>query len=329
MYKRLGKIAEILIVCLIIIIGGNYIGNRIGENRAGSTSAAIAAFHTLPNDSVDVIIYGSSHAWKGLDAMEMYREYGIAAYNYGCNWQHFNSTYMYITDSLRTQSPKVVVIEMYKIDSYLYDTDLDGEILYSKQVPNSKYKRAYLKECFGNDLGRYITYYYPITAFHATWNELTEGNFFSKYDTQKWISTMGSSLTDTVKEVNVKDWHTFEQKELPEEGRKYLDEIMSLSKEYGFDVILYVAPMTKQFSYHNALTDYADENGCVFLDCFEFYDEIGFDGTTDFQNGTHLNASGSRKMADYIGQYIKEQYDIRDIREDSDSIWQQNLERED
>ena len=44
---------------------------------------AIKTFHELPENSIDVIAYGSSHTWKGLNTMKMYEDYGIGAYNYG------------------------------------------------------------------------------------------------------------------------------------------------------------------------------------------------------------------------------------------------------
>ena len=41
-----------------------------------------------------------------------------------------------------------------------------GEIYYTTPIPESKYKRAYLKMCFENHIERYISYYFPLVAYH-------------------------------------------------------------------------------------------------------------------------------------------------------------------
>ena len=38
---------------------------------------AIRTFHNQPENSFDVIGYGSSHMWMGFDANAMYEKYGI------------------------------------------------------------------------------------------------------------------------------------------------------------------------------------------------------------------------------------------------------------
>ena len=84
--------------------------------------------------------------------MEMYRKYGIGAYNYGCNWQYLNTTLLFLLDSLRTQTPKVVCIDTYCVGVIELDTDMDGQIYYTRAIKDFEGKREYLKQCFGTDL---------------------------------------------------------------------------------------------------------------------------------------------------------------------------------
>lgn len=49
----------------------------------------------MPENTIEVIGYGSSRMWRGLAPIEMYEAYGIGAYNYGCNWQHINTTELF------------------------------------------------------------------------------------------------------------------------------------------------------------------------------------------------------------------------------------------
>ena len=86
----MGKL-KILLSCLITICITiamlSYCGHLLDPDESETAMDAIKAFHMLDENSLEVIVYGSSHAWRGCDSMEMYRKYGLAAYNYGCNWQ--------------------------------------------------------------------------------------------------------------------------------------------------------------------------------------------------------------------------------------------------
>ena len=105
------KIAASLL-CLVLIAAGiaalGHVTRPTGDDVAID---GINAFHDLPENSLDVIVYGSSHAWRNVNVNTMYDNYGIGAYNYAGNWQHMDTTWLFFHDSLRTQSPKVALIE--------------------------------------------------------------------------------------------------------------------------------------------------------------------------------------------------------------------------
>jgi hypothetical protein len=171
------NICAVIVVCIMIILGVAYLGKLISPYKTYDAKASIDAFHDLEENTVEVIVYGSSHAWRGFDVMAMYEEYGIGAYNYGCNWQHINTTRLFIEDSFRTQKPKVILIETYKAGELLNDIDMNGEVLYTREISQFDGKQRYLKQVFGNKTYRYVSYYVPFVAFHSNWNNLTRENF--------------------------------------------------------------------------------------------------------------------------------------------------------
>lgn len=103
----------------------------------------------MPEDSFEVIAYGSSHVWHCLDVMEMYEIYGIGAFNYGSNWERINTTALYLEDSFRTQSPKVVLIETFNVNRIRKNLDMNGEIYCTRELPESEAKQKYLQTCLG------------------------------------------------------------------------------------------------------------------------------------------------------------------------------------
>ena len=51
-------------------------------------------------------------------------------------------------------------------------------------------------------------------------------------------------------------------------------------------------------------------------------EDAGISAETDFCDPHHLNVSGATKMADYLGAYLKENYDLTDWREVPGNLWE-------
>lgn len=49
---------------------------------------------------------------------------------------------------------------------------------------------------------------------------------------------------------------------------------------------------------------------------------MGIDGNTDFIDPDHLNDSGAKKVANYLGKFISDNYDITDMRLLEKNIWE-------
>jgi hypothetical protein len=61
-----------------------------------------------------------------------------------------------------------------------------------------------------------------------------------------------------------------------------------------------------------------------FLNCNLLLDEIGIDPSSHYADGVHLNAFGSTVFSEYIGKYLKDNYELTDRRGDSRyASWQE------
>ena len=94
--KSLGGCLITIIITIICICNLGYIVRPIDTDGA---FAQIDTFHNLPENSIDVIVYGSSHAFRGFNVMELYDKYGIGGYNYGFHWQQLNTTKRFAFDT--------------------------------------------------------------------------------------------------------------------------------------------------------------------------------------------------------------------------------------
>lgn len=185
MKKTYEIITGYVIIILLVIITVFKFGNLFRPINTDMCIKSIDTFHNMPENSIEVIGYGSSHMWRGIDPMEMYSNYGIGLYNYGCNWQTMNTTLLFLKDSLRTQLLKIILVETFKVNEYQHDTNINGEIYYTKAIDEFDGKKQYLKQCFGKDYSKYMSYYIPFIAFHDNWSNISKESFISDstYDT--------------------------------------------------------------------------------------------------------------------------------------------------
>lgn len=307
-YKK--SIAFILCVAAGVLWMNQVLEHPLRPINTDTTVNSVNSFDAFSENSLDLIVYGSSHAWCGIDTGMLYDEYGIEGYNYGCAWQHVNTTQLFLEDSLLSQKPKAVIFETDMLIEPLQDTEMCGEIYYSKKVGSTKAKQNYLKQCFGTKLSRYIGYFLPALVFHENWKELSAESFMensNEYDFVKNRGYLGSSSEEAVK---IEAYETFLQEDIPEDIFMILNEMVQRCKALGIEVILCSIPFEGEYKYGEAVKAYAEKQGLTYLNYFEKMDILELDRDRDFRNAEHVNDSGARKITADLGAYLTEKYDL-------------------
>ena len=309
--QKIINITAVLFTLFLLALFIQGTGKLLNPYGTDDAMNAVKAFHSLPEQSLDVCIFGSSIAWKGVDAGKMQKKFGFSAYNYGCNWQRINTTALFISDALRTQTPKVICVDSYHVADVLENSELNGEIYYTKAIPDSENKKAYLRQCFGKNPERWLCYYVPLVMFHPNWKSLGKENFHDNYSVSYFQKTRGYNKSKHVYKNKLNDYHSFGQSQLPDASLQILDSIMDMCREKNVEVVFYTTPFGgSEYPYYDAMEKYAEENGCTYLNGFALAEEIGLDPKTDFQDKDHLNKNGAGKMADYLGSYIKDHFTV-------------------
>lgn len=315
------RVTVTFLLVAAMISGLGYILRPVDTDLCFDT---IEAFHNLPEDTLEVIGFGSSHMWRGMDPGVMYRDYGIGAYNYGCNWQKLNTTSLFIHDALQTQSPKVILIETFYLNALHTNVDMDGEIYYTRAIPESPAKQRYLQQCFGEERNRYLCYYMPFGAFHDNWVNLSQQSFEPPSEGRILTTPLGFVGSDICVPVTLPEPEDLPQSPLRPEVVEELDYIVAMCREKNVEIIFYTAPFayeTFPFTSADATRAYAEANGYPYINFFELQEEIRIDSNTDFSDAGHLNSSGAAKVSSFLGRYLAENYDLTDMRTVDNSIW--------
>lgn len=324
MKKKISNVLGCLAVLGLVMLGVGRLNTLLRPVDTDSPVNAIETFHTLPENSLEVMGFGSSHMWLGLDSGVLYRHYGIGAYNCGCNWQELNTTLLFLQDALRTQQPRVVVIDTFNVNTWKQDMDMDGEIYYTTAIPWMREKISYLYQSFGPyNKERYLSYFMPLAAFHENWVNLSAQSFrLPSQNGDDYLKTMGYSPSDAVVPVEIPDQSLLEQQSLREEAVQLLKQIVALCQEKDIAVVLCTIPWQGTNVYADALTAFADANDCDYVNLYDHLEDMALDETTDFSDIGHLNSSGAAKVADYLGAYLKENYRLTDFRDQPGNLWE-------
>lgn len=92
------------LACLVVLF---YLVSCIFGFKYEDGITTIDHFYDLPQDTVDVLLLGSSHMGMNVDPSLLWDLRGIAAYNCWGSMQQPWNTYYYLKECLKYQTPKL------------------------------------------------------------------------------------------------------------------------------------------------------------------------------------------------------------------------------
>lgn len=304
------------------------------------TTATVNGFYALEDDSIDVLFLGSSQIMTAVSPMQIYEETGITSYNLGTEQQSMLSTYYLLKEALKTQKPKVVVLEIHFLFTYNHETPVNSDEQFVRKTfdymkwSSNKWE-AVRTLCALDDDHSLKSYLLPFLRYHDRWSDLSKEDFTYTFQ-DKSNPFKGFSLTTEFDNSYTFSGYLPEDIpstiELPETMLTYFNKIVSLCKENGISLVLMKTPRgdgSFQAERHNTIQPIADENNLVFIDFNEkaLFDEIGYNTATDYLDSTHVNYFGAKKITHYLASYLSSEYSLEDKRNKTGyETWNKDLE---
>lgn len=320
-------IAFCLVVILLIGIWSSWFKPK---NYDGTLS--MRTFYEQPENSIDLLCIGSSHSFIDINTGVLWDEFGVPSYVLGASLQPFWNTYYSLKEALKTQTPRLVVLEALAVQ--IEDDYSDHGVLINNTAGMhwnmNKFEsiRASVTDTDG-----FIDYSLLFEEYHSRYSEL---NMFD----------IDADLSDAVKNENFKGFYDYLRTEYQSKPffQVNVDPIpMTNKQEYYYRLIIeycrdndiplcivvspdagYTEEVRSRYIYAAQI---AEEYGVEFIDFNEYYDRIGLDFDTDFGDIGHLNYLGNRKYTSYLGAYLCEHYDLIDRSDDTTGIydsWEEN-----
>ena len=328
------KVIKIISFVLIFIFVLSVITKILVLKSNGNMYGVRKFFEDNSNRYTDVLFVGSSHIHSGINTSMLYKKYGIASFNLASNLATFWSIYFYIKEAIRYQKPSLLIVDVFTINRD--DRAINSDIIlqrFSLGVPLSFNKINAIKA--ESPKGMSHNYINPLYLFHNRYNTLNYEDFLkykgiNRYKYYKHY-LINHNIDNGLYEPNIKNIN--ERIKLYSKSEEYYLKIIKLSIENNIPILFLVIPYSiteKDQKMFNEAERIADEYNVPFINFNLNYDDYNLNFNEDFYDWGHLNYKGAAKFTRYLGQYLKENYDLPDRRGDPKYYsWEMNAKYQD
>ncbi|MCR5689479.1 MAG: hypothetical protein K6G71_04440 [Clostridiales bacterium] len=276
----------------------------------------VNSFRELPANCVDVLFLGSSQMYSTVDSELLFSEYDIRSWNFGAAAQPVSITPYYLNEALKTQSPKLVAVEVGHI--FAENSKItQGELAWNyASMPPSKEKMESLERVLGDKTKACIHAFFPLLVYHDRWRVLNEhSDTDNRYDIDyvlhpdkyNGLYPRGFPRSKAVnkQEYNFKNSDTA-LKAIPSESKDAVQTIVRVCLERNIGLLFFRSPSPSwTVGESNSVKAFMDKQGLSFMDLNDLYDDLALDENSDFTDVKHLNVFGSEKVTRYLAGILQ------------------------
>ncbi|MCM1253902.1 MAG: hypothetical protein NC321_13860 [Clostridium sp.] len=311
MKKSVIRIFSFLFILMLVL----YYVNAVFSLKRGDGIYDLTKFYELEDDTVDVLVLGSSHAFESVNTGMLWNEYGTASFVLGGSYQQMWYTYHYLKEALKTQTPQLIILEAYMT---VFDADYyPGTVVNTYGLKWSKNRIESIKAAVPQeDLSEYMFSY---MQYHTRYTELSKEDFLKNQGNPLFENWKGFACNmKTAPFENPDISHITERSPLTEKTEKYYRGIIELAAEHNIPLLIVISPYAgiteRAQAIFNTASDIASEYNVSFINYNLLYEEIGIDFTYDAADSNHLNYRGNQKFTHTLGEYISNNFNIPDRR---------------
>ena len=316
MKKTITRITLFLIILIIVLMYCNEV-LKLKEQRG---IYSMTKMYEQEKDTVDVLVIGSSHAFTNFDTGLLWDEYGVSSFVLAGGIQPFWNTYHFLKEALKTQHPKLIILEGYMAIHYWDYSDSSYIALNNYGLRLSPNKIESLLVSVPKESRR--DFIPDFVYYHSRYKNLTSADFLKDLGDPIFTDWKGYELrSETTPTTTTDISNVTEIGHMSEKSERYYIKILELAQQNDIPIEVIIAPYAEIYddeqAVFNKAQQIADDKGVPFTNCNLILDDIGVDYSTDALDEGHLNYKGAKKFTSFIGNHIAEKYNIPDHRGDS------------
>lgn len=299
---------------------------RPAREAFGSTWNAYLA---EPRNTVDVLFLGSSYAYCDWNPGAMYDESGLTGYVMAGGEQTVGVTYYYLKEALKTQSPRVVVMEGSSLFFDRYESFTQINVGY---MPWGLNKLGAIREYSEPEKREGLLL--DLIFYHDRWKELTRADLLQAVPVRRADHLKGHTAMDGVYDgVAGGGPYRGPMRQTEEIYTRNLEDFArlgTLCRERGIDLIVAVNPTYSQYTpevYQRLEEDVLARGATRFANWADSFAEVGLDPRKHLYDGGHLNQEGAKVFSRYTGNYLLSLgYQPRPQRDRTAAAWRETAE---
>jgi len=284
MWKNIGKaIAFLAIFALIFSLLSPVFVPKDNTVDAGIHAPSAKGFLGETPESIDVLFLGDSEAYSSFIPLRIWENYGIPSYVCSNGDQQIYECQSYLERFLRTQSPKVVVLET-----------------------NTLYRDFTLAELLRHYSGEKLSF----LRYHDRWKNLQPSDFGTQVEFTCTVRDKGYAYYTDRTSTKTEGYMvpSDEAEPVPVLHAEFVKLMQQMCQKEGAQLILVSTPSPTNWNiyYHNGVQLMADALGLTYIDMNLLPQQIPIDWTQDsYDWGDHLNYDGACKVTDYMGALLQ------------------------
>lgn len=308
---KLKKVVGFLVFLIILVAAYKFSYHVLSwKDTDGTKTTVFQGLYETDDNLVDVLFLGSSHCYCTVNNAQLWEDYGYSTFNMAISGQDMASTYYSFQEVLKSQKPKVVMVEMCYAAWYGYG--VEGNLF--RNLLNYRFSKNYV-EAVKNLVTeeKQLEVLLRLPLIHSRYQELEEYDFnFKTINHRGYVPVFH---TQTVFNPNYTPEGAAEP--IRDVTQGWMDKIVALAEENQIEVVFFLAPYSADEAdkaYFRSVEEYSKKNSIPFLNFLSLWNEIGLDEEVDFADYSHVNYIGAQKVTEYIGDFLSSKYSLADHR---------------
>ena len=292
----------------------------------------ICGYYAEGKNSLDMVYIGSSAAYYGWEPLRGFHERGFTSYNFGTDALQAQSIKYEVREIMKTQKPELLLIELRPFIYGAHVSEVDGLINIDRVAPfrnvsdNLKYslnRYNYIHEAAPSGAPEW-TYQFDLSMYHTLLSELVSKENWTYLLNQKHLYSKGFFYHNEIRYVELNMPEDMEAREaIDDKVNGYLLDLLTMLKSECPDtkvcfVLMPYGAYDKEYANANYIMDEVKDYGYDVFNGMLYADEMELLGSEDFRDSDHMNLGGANKFSYYFADYLAENYNLPDHRNDSD-----------
>lgn len=320
-------------ICFLLVLTAVFsIANYAFCVTDTSDTLHIRGFFKEKENTLDVLLIGSSELYTGFNSPLAWQEYGYTSY--ALTYSGFPGT-LYeaaLAQALTTQNPKLVVFE---INGFLYSDKImnrDAKLHnWFDNAPKNEITKEYIDKVIPED--KKLEYTVPFYKFHSNWKHpfVSASNLLGKLKLDLTGVSYSKSFSNN-NEIRENNKFLDRKNYFTKSSNEALISLLDFCKEKGLEQVLFIRTPhcvnNKSPKTYKKIQKAVESYGYDFVNFEHSFDEIGLDTKYDFYNYDHLNVYGMEKHTKYLSEYFLNNYDIKtEHSQDTIDTWNMCAEK--